>query len=829
MIIRLAIRELKYAGWKLLTVLLILAVGFVGPLFASSLGTSVSRYLEDRSRQMLAADLVVSATRAFRAEETERIRSALNPVRETGEIEFVTMARGRDVATLVEVRGTAPDFPVFGSFQLKGEAAPRPASELSLEKVAWVFPEVLAQLGLRIGDSIQLGEASFQLKGELEQAPGQGRAVGFAPRVYIGRAFVTETGLTQFGSQVFHRLYLELPRGLAPEIAAARVKAAIADQEIFLRTPDDAIQGFERFFRFFGLYLGSITMIVFVLSWVSAFYILQIYLQDRLRNAAILMINGASRLRTGAVYVVQVFVLILAAFLTASAVVFGLVALTPVLLGSLLPEGFVFRVWAIDWFSMLGVALGSALAFTSPFLVRLHSVRIQVLLGETALGLGRLQPMAVIASYLPMLAVFFGLSVWLMNSWIEALRLAGGMTLAAVLGLLTGRALFRLFFRVLKNTPGLARLVATSLSRSRFGVNLCFLALVLVALSLNLVPHLLTSVVSEVRPLKGKELPAYFLFNIPEGQVQELQEFVSDRSAELRFLSPMILGRVMLVNGKPPASEQLQRFPVRLSYREQRIPSETLIRGRDLPKSFDAQSGELPEISVEMRYAARMGFEMGDVIEFDIQGVPIEAKITSLRKVRWTDFNPNFFMVFQSGVLEDAPKTWLANLNMGGGEEEKTRIQYELVRAFPDLSVIDIGRTITRVLEVANSVIGPVTAAAWIAVAMSFLILIGIITHNLRLRHAEVDIQKILGADAPLIRRLIVGEYLATAAFAWFIGSGAALVIAWAVMTQVFEISFEISRLALAASAFVTVSVTVLIAWVSCTRVLNLRGASRKL
>jgi putative ABC transport system permease protein len=829
MIIRLAIRELRHAGWKLLTVLLILAIGFVGPLFASSLRSSVDRYLKERSRQMLAADLVVSATRAFRAEETDRIRSALNPLRETSEVEFVTMARGRDVATLVEVRGTSPDFPVFGSFQLKGESAARSAEELSLEKVAWVFPEVLAQLGVEPGDTIQLGEANFRIAGELVEAPGQGRAIGFAPRVYIGRAFVEQTGLTQFGSQVFHRLYLELPLGLSPEIAAARIKAALADQEIFLRTPDDAIQGFERFFRFFGLYLGSITMIVFVLSWVSAFYILQIYLQDRLRNAAILMINGASRTRTGALYVVQVFVLMLAAFLAASAVVWVLVAFTPLLLGTLLPEGFLFRVWASDWFSLLAVALGSALAFTSPFLVKLYSVRLQVLLGESALGLGRLKPLSVVAGYLPMIVVFFGLSVWLMSSWLDAFRLAGGMAFAAVLGLVSGRALFRLFFRFLKGTPGLTRLVATSLSRSRFGVNLCFLALVLVALSLNLVPHLLKSVVSEVQPLRGKELPSYFLFNIPEGQVDELKDFVTERNAELRFLSPMILGRVMLVNGKPPASEQLQRFPVRLSYREQRIPSETLIRGRELPRSFDPQSEALPEVSVEMRYAARMGFDIGDVLEFDIQGVPIEAKITSVRKVRWTDFNPNFFMVFQSGVLEDAPKTWLANLNMGGDDEEKTRMQYELVRSFPDLSVIDIGRTITRVLEVANSVIGPVTAAAWIAVAMSFLILIGIITHNLRLRHAEVDIQKILGADAPLIRRLIVGEYAATAAFAWLVGSGAAMAIAWGVMTQVFEISFAVSRLALAASAFVTVSVTVVIAWLSCTKVLNLRGASRKL
>jgi putative ABC transport system permease protein len=290
-----------------------------------------------------------------------------------------------------------------------------------------------------------------------------------------------------------------------------------------------------------------------------------------------------------------------------------------------------------------------------------------------------------------------------------------------------------------------------------------------------------------------------------------------------------VLGRLLRVNGAATENDQFQRFPVRLSYRSARIPSETIVAGRDFPGTYDSSSPGDAEISVEQKFAERNNFHLGDEIEFEVQSVPIKARITSIRHIQWTSFNPNFFIMFQPGVLDDAPKTWIANVNLSGGIDEKVRLQYELTRDFPDVSVIDIGGMITRVLEVARSVIGPVRAAAWIAVVMSFLILIGVVMHNLKLRDAEIDIEKLLGADRDLIRGLIVGEYAAIAVFAWFVGATSALALAWLVARQALDIQLKISGLAFALSAVLTVAATVIIARISADRVLNLRGASRKL
>jgi putative ABC transport system permease protein len=437
-------------------------------------------------------------------------------------------------------------------------------------------------------------------------------------------------------------------------------------------------------------------------------------------------------------------------------------------------------------------------------------------------------------AYLPLAVIFVSLSAWLLDSWIYAFQLSGGVLIAILTGLLVIKAVFRLLFRVVKNRDGLVRLIVTQLARSRFGMNFILMTLILVALVLNLIPHLLKSVVEEISPLQGREVPALFLFNIPESDVDRLQMAAQKRSVEIRHLSPMIVARLTKLNGEPIRIEQFQRFPVRLSYRDKRIPSEEIIEGREfLGRYGEGASQSEPEISVERRWAERNGFQLGDRLEFDVQDVPVTAKITSVRAVKWTEFNPNFFIIFQPGVLDDAPKTYLANINIGGHdkarEQAKIDFQYMLAREFPDMNIIDIGRTLDRTLVVIRSVLGPVQAAAWIAVSMSFLILMGVIFHNLRLRRRELDIYKVLGADRILILKLITFEYLIAAFACATLGSGAALILNWMTTSRILEIPVRVDMQALGMSYVVILTVTTWIAYASCRQTMSLRGAAQKL
>lgn len=840
MLLRLAFREIRHSLRAAAGVVFILFIGFVGPLATSALKSSVDRYLRERSREILSADLTVSALRPFEADERLRIREAIAPVKMAEATEFVTMARAGDVTTLVEVKGVDSNFPIFGAFRLLAETTAivsRDATSLEQERIAWASPEALAQLGLKVGDTVTLGTTGFKIAARVEDAPGLGRGgLEFAPSLYIGRRFVAETGLTQFGSQVFYRLYLQLSSGqissgqtpdLSSEVASARVKNALQDPDIFLRTPDDSIQGFERFFRFFNLYLVVITLIVFALAWTSAFYILQVFIQDRLKNAAILLTLGASRSFVAVLYALQIASVMGVALAMAAVVVEGIAWIVPWVGSERLPPGFVFALSARDLLSMGAVAMASATAFAFPLVAKLWRVRLQALLAEDVLVVVRGRWSEGLIHYGPMVAILLALSAWLMDSTRHAFALVGGLFASALVSWFLGRLVFRAMLAAVRARPGVVRLVAIHLVRSRYGTNLCFLTLVLVATVLNLVPHLLESMTHEMRPLQNKEAPALFLFNIPETSVEALREFSGRRGARLEFVTPMILARLLRVNGESTMNDQFQRFPVRISYRGKPIPSEKIVEGREFDGPYDPSRGDRPGLSVEERFAERNDLKLGDVLEFDVQGVPLEGRIQNLRTVKWTDFNPNFFMIFQPGVLEEAPKTYLANVKISG--PEKARFQNELIRGFPDLSVIDIGRTIERVLEVVLSVVAPARLAAWLAVVMSFVILVGVIAHNLRLRAPEIDIEKMLGAEAYRIRRMLVAEYAAIAVVACGMGSAAAIAMAAMVTGWILDIPLRVSWPALGGAGVVTVGVTSAIAFISCTRVLSLRGASRKL
>lgn len=838
-VLRSALKDCLKSRRKLAGVFFILLIGFLGPLLSSSLQTSVSDYLELRSRQLLSADLAIANVREFTTPELQIIDRLAQSSKKSEATEFVTMAKGRDVSTLIEIQAVDQTFPIYGAFTFKDGHSILNAQGLWQDDVAWVFPELLSQLGLKVGDTLAVGKLNLKIAGELKDAPGLSRAGIFAPKVFMGRNKLERTGLTQLGSQVSYRVYLELPPKEVPEIVGASVKSIIGNPDITIRTPDDSTQSLERFFTFFNLFLTSISMIVFALSWISAFYILQIYLQERIRNSAILLTFGATRFVTLAISAVQIFFVMLTSLLAASSIVAVAISVGARRLVDVLPPGFDLRFTAFDFFKLFVISIVSSVAFLVPTAIRLRSAPLTDLLSESPGGVGRATTMAALIAYSPLGFVFFALSIWLMNSVRNAFFLSGGLIVTVGISWVLARAFFILVFRLLKNTPGAARLIATQLARSRFGTNLCFITILIGTLVLNLVPHLMSSALKEIEPLQGRQVPALFLFNIPESGVDDLKSFASKHAIELKYLAPMVLARITKVNGEETKNDMFQRFPVRLTYRAGLIPAEKLLRGTMPSETWkegstgDLSPGSKPGVSIEDGFADRTGLKFGDDIEFEVQGVPIDAKITSVRKVRWTDFNPNFFMVLQPGVIDDAPKTYLAsvflNSDNAARDELKSRTQYDLVHDFPDISVLDVGRTLDKILEVARSILSPLKIAAGIAVFMSFLILIGVITHNLGLRGPELDIQKILGANAGFIRRLIVGEYFVLAVGAGILGSAFAIGLTAVVTSVIFEIQMRIDLEALLISMAATLLLTSGLAYLVASRVLALRGATTKL
>lgn len=797
--------------------LAVLLLSFLGPALATLLRSSVDTFLRENSRRLLTADLAISADRAIRDEEVARLERLAPVARRLRETEFVTMAIGsakqvdkeaaKDAGALLEIHAVEAGFPIEGEFETI-DGVKRKA-ELAANEV-WLSEEATAALGLSPGASVRLGQADFRVVQVVRTAPGIGRgAFGFAPKAFIAFDSAGATGLLGFGSQSQNRIYIEWASGVtAPKLEA--VRETLGDPELFLRSPDDSIQGFERFTGFVSLYLSIVAASLFALGWAAAFYIIRTQASERMRTAAIAMVFGADRRQLLQFEFARIlFVVAIAALLALMAAFAGAKLLEPVIAKAFLrnvPGSFHIAASWLDGFGLFAAALLSAILFTLPFAQRLAAAQLNELFADSPLAASdsRLDSLRQrLLSGALIVATLGFLSVWLTRDVIRGLQLAGGFIVAAGLIDFAGRRFFRAVARLFRQAKGrsgsLLRLAGVQLSRARFAVRLSFLAIGLSTFVASAVGQIMVSLSDELGAGgKPESTPDFFLFNIPESDLERLKSKAEVLGGDLGFLSPMILARFTSANGKPIEKEPLSTFPVRITWREAPIASERIVDGAVLPRRFDEKTQARPLISLEARFAERNGLRIGDRLLFDVQGVPIEGEVHNLRRVRWTDFNPNFFISFQAGVLEDAPKTWLANLRL---RDQATRAgaQATIVREFPDLSILDVGQVLGTLTGMIRAILQPAEAAAALAAGFAVLVLLAIVGHSTVLRAQEMNLFRILGAEPQRVRWLYRLEFALASGLGSLLGAVLGLLLAWFVSVRFLELGFamDTSRLLL--------------------------------
>ncbi len=222
-------------------------------------------------------------------------------------------------------------------------------------------------------------------------------------------------------------------------------------------------------------------------------------------------------------------------------------------------------------------------------------------------------------------------------------------------------------------------------------------------------------------------------------------------------------------------------------------------------------------MSLEADFADSLGLGIGDTLRFDVQGVPVLGKVVNLREVQWNSFQPNFFVIFQPGVLEAAPAVFLASLPRVS-TQERDALRESLVRDFPNVSVVDVSRAVQRVLGLAERLHFAIASTAGLSLLVGLLLVYTIASARARDRRWETNLLKVLGADFSRIRRVMDLEVGLLAGCAVTAGSVGSVLGAAALSQSVFESPFLVSWWPLLGA--------ILFAPMLC--VLTARGATRK-
>jgi putative ABC transport system permease protein len=793
----------------------------------------ISRALDDgvraQARQLLAADVAVSSGRPI-ADGTIDAIDGIRGARRAETREFPSVVSGPSgESVLCEIKAVTADYPFYGTLVLD---PPAPlAAALGDDRVV-VGPELLTRLGIRVGDKIRLGGATFEVAGMVAKEPDRiGVSFTLGPRVFVSFEGLERSGLVGLGSRIEHRVLVALAPGSTVEdvaSAAATIRAAIPDPafvdvETYVEAQPALRSGIERVDRFLGL----IALLSLLVGGIGVAQAVRAWLASRLDAIAVLRALGARPREVFALYLGQTAVL--GAFGSlAGALAGALVArLLPAVLGGVLPIEVVVGWQPAAMLRGIALGVGVALLFAlRPLADVLRVPPVRVLRRDADPLPADRRAVAALATVLVLgvaaIASFQAGSVVRGAEFTVGLLVAGAFLSAGAWAVvrLTGRVPRELGSVALRH--GLA-----ALARPGAGTLGAVVALglgVLTVVGMALVQQRLSAQLDAELP---RGAPTVFLVDIQPDQWNGVRNLLEQADARNLDSVEVVVARLQAIDGVPiadlvPDSEEDSGRRRWVLTREQRLTSmATLPEGNVVVDGSLWADPDRAEVSVERDFAADLGVGVGSTLTFDVQGVPLELLVSSIRTVEWKTFAINFFLVVEPGVLDDAPRFRIAAARLAADAERP--LQDRLAAAYPNVTVLRIREVLEKVLSILEQVGFGVRLLGGFTVLAGIAILAGAVSAGAVRRARDVARYKTLGMTRGQVVAAFGVEYALVGVVAGTIGVAGAVALAWTVVRFGFEMDWAWTPVVYAAAVLVTTVLSVLAGLAASARALAVR------
>lgn len=776
--LRIAFREVAKAQKFGVLFVVSLTLGMLGLLVLNSFQSSLKKSLSENSRALLGGDLKISGRRSLSESEWQSIRKILpDPVEQISNLSMFSMVRLESGdSKLVRLNAVGEDYPLYGQLELKLGGKVTSSLGVQGENIAWIDQELQAQLGIAIGQKVWIGKKEFEVADCI--VFDSTASIGFsslAPKVYISRPSLSGTGLVQKGSNILRSHYFKFSTNVDLEAVQRQLNAVLVDPEIRVRTHKNSASQTTRILDYLGDYLGLVSLVALFLGSIGTGFLFRSYVTSKMRDIAIFSALGMMPASAVSVFVAQIVILGAIAATIASAISATTIPALGTVASELLPSAFLtdlsLPIESVLLAFMLGT-LGSLFVCLPTFRV-VAEVKPILLFSQYKQQEVR-SSLKGILLFGPLFCFYWILSVWQANSLIIGTGFFVGLISAAVLIYFTGMAIVigleRLHSRISKIL--VIQLGLRIMVREKAHSVWVLLALSLSVMLINFIAQIQAGIIHELNPVQKESRPSLFLIDIQEDQLGELKSGIREMSSNLSYVSPIIRARLLKINTMEFKKQERSSYESReqewsrrsrnrgfnLSWREGLASSETIVEGLPLP-SFKLED-EVPLVSVEMRFAQRLDLKIGDLLEFDIQGIPVYGKIHNLRRVNWSSFHPNFFIQFQPGVLDDAPKTYIATID-DLQSVRKAEIQSAIASGFPNISMIDVSALIIRFEQIIRQTTFILQLMAILTFIVGLSVLFSLVRYQSQMRRYTFSLFKVLGLNFRDIVKIHMIESLA--------------------------------------------------------------------
>jgi putative ABC transport system permease protein len=784
MALRMLLRDLRAGELRLLALAMIVAVASLTSV--SFFTDRVRQALTREANQLLGGDLLLVADHAWRGEILDEARRlGLTVLTSTT---FTSMASSGASAQLAGVKAVEPGYPLRGVLRTAPGLNRADAEVRSVPAPghAWLDERLTSALGVKPGDDVGLGNIRLRVDAVLTFESDRGaNFFSIVPRLMMNAADVAATGLIQVGSRVSYRLHVA---GEPAQVDAfrgwvkPRLQRGESLEDISNARPEvrNALDRAQRFLR-----LASLLAVV--LAAVAVGLGARRFMQRHLDGCAVMRCLGAGQAQLTRLYFSEflIFGAIASALgaVLGYAIQLGLEALVGDLIAGTLPPPSALPL-------AYGFAVGLTLlaGFIAPQLLRLANVpTLRVMRRE----FGSLEPMTLAAWAAGALALLL-LMFWIAEEALLGAWVAGGFAGAFIVFALVSWGLLGVLGR-LRGGEGAAatgwRYGLASLRRRRASSVTQAVALGLGITAILLLTITRGDLLDNWRQSAPPDAPNRFVINIQPDQVAPLRAFFAGQGVSAPDIVPMVRGRLTSVNGRPVGPEhyeegRAQRLVERefnLSYMTDLPEGNRVVAGRWF--AADAKA----DFSVEIGLAQTLGLALGDTVVFTVAGAPVEARVTSLRRLDWDSMRVNFFVIAPPAVLADYPASFITAFHL---PVERTAFVGEMVAQFPNVTVIDVAAIMRQLQAVLDRLAQAVQFIFLFALAAGLLVLFAALESTHDERAYEVAVMRTLGARSPQLRSALMAEFAVLGAIAGMVAGVAATAIGWALAHFVFKLPY---------------------------------------
>lgn len=751
---------------SLLIVWLALSLAVACVLALGNISDRMEQGLNQQSRDFMAGDRALRSAR-------EVPEAWLNQAKQDGlivgkQLTFATMTFAGDTPQLASVKAVDGVYPMYGELETKPVGLkPEPGSVL-------LAPRLMALLNLKVGDNIDVGDATLRIAGEVVQEPDSGfNPFQMAPRLMMNLADVAKTGAVQPGSRITWRYKFGGTPQQIESFENFLLPKLTPEQRWYGLEQDEGALGksLERSQQF--LLLSALLTLLLAVAAVAV--AMNHYCRSRYDLVAILKTLGAGRAALRKLIIGQWLMVLLLSAVTggAAGMVFEAVLirlLKPVLPAALPPASLWPWVWAVGSMVVISLLVG-----LRPYRLLLATQPLRVLRRD---AVASVWPLRV---YLPIITVVVVLLLALLmgGSTLLWAVLAGTVVLAALCGIVGWGVLKILKKLTVKNLA--LRLAVNRLLRQPWAtlsqLAAFSLSFMLLALLLVLRGDLLDRWQQQMPP----ESPNYFLLNIATDQVQPVKTFLAEHQVIPETFYPIVRVRMSAINGKSTEGnpdEALNR-ELNLTWQSQKPEHNPILAGQWPPKAG--------EVSMDEGVAKRLNIKLGDTVTFMGDTQDFSARVSSLRKVDWESLRPNFYFIFPPGALDNQPQSWLTSFRWEGNNTLLTQLN----REFPTVSLLDIGAILRQVGQVLEQVSRALEVMVVLVTACGVLLLLAQVQVGMRQRHQELVVYRTLGAGKRLLRTTLWCEFAVLGFVSGLVAAIGAETALGMLQTKVFDFPWE--------------------------------------